>query len=70
LRKFENTKTPGEDGVNVELLKYTPQSFLNISIKFLNIVWNVVIYEKNGRWLVLSLFSKTGTRRTVATEFA
>jgi hypothetical protein len=43
-------------------------NFLNISIDVIDTVWNVVIYQKNGRWLVSSSFSKTGIRRTVSVE--
>jgi hypothetical protein len=38
LRKFETIETPGEDGINMELLNYATQSFLNISIDFIDIV--------------------------------
>jgi sorting nexin-29 len=59
LKSFKNKKSPGNDGMNIELLKYTP---VEIKVRFLhiiNIYWNMhkIPYERT-RGVIFPVFKK------------
>jgi hypothetical protein len=64
IRKlFKNKKSPGNDGMNIELLKYAP---VEIKVRFLhviNICWNM--HKIPGEWIrgVICPIFKKGNRR-------
>jgi hypothetical protein len=66
LKSFKNKKSPGNDGMNTELLKYAP---VEIKIRYLNIInicWNMhKIPDEWTREVICSILKKKEPYRIV-----
>jgi hypothetical protein len=66
---MNNNKSPGEDSINVELFKYSCQSFLIRFLNFLNRIWEGE--EPPKSWLksvVIPIFNREINKIVTITE--
>jgi len=62
IKTLKSIKSPGSDGINNELYKHAPQSFLHKFLKFLNVCWIYGDIPNEWRTAVVIPIHKKGDR--------
>jgi hypothetical protein len=62
VKALKSRKSPGSDGINNELYKQAPKSFLQKFFNFLNVCWIYRDIPKNGGQPLLYQYTKKGDR--------
>jgi len=62
IKTLKSRKSPGSDGINNELFKHVPKSFLHIFFNFLNVCWIYGDIPKEWRTAIVIPTYKKGDR--------
>jgi len=58
IKTLKARKSPGSDGINNELHKHAPKSFLHKFLNFLNVCWIYGDIPEEGRTVILYQYTK------------
>ena len=61
IKTLKPRKSPGSDGINNELYRHAPKSFLHKFLNFLNVCWIYGDIPKNGGQPLLYQYTKKET---------
>ena len=63
LKTLKNRKSPGLDGLNAELFKYAPDTFLTRLVDFINICWRYGHIPDDWKTAMVIPIFKSGNKR-------